>query len=80
MININSVKVGDEVHYAPGHLEAVEYENGIVKEVPDQTSDITKDKVRVVYNCGDDWENYREYTAALTDVKDLRRGWIRWKS
>ena len=25
----------------------------------------------VVYNCGDDWENYKDYTAAATNPLDL---------
>lgn len=76
MIDITTIKVGDKVHYAPGYLEAAEYENGIVKEIPNQTNDITKNKIRVVYNCAGDWENYAQYTAALTDIKDLRIDWV----
>ena len=26
----------------------------------------------VVYNCGNNWESYRDYTAAATDPKDLQ--------
>ncbi|MCK5131728.1 MAG: hypothetical protein KAR40_06195 [Candidatus Sabulitectum sp.] len=28
--------------------------------------------VFVVYHCGDDWDNYTDYTAAATYVGDLR--------
>jgi hypothetical protein len=27
--------------------------------------------VFVVYNCADDWDNYRDYTGAATDPNDL---------
>jgi hypothetical protein len=28
----------------------------------------------VVYKCGEDWDNYEDYTAAATDPKDLTWG------
>ena len=30
----------------------------------------------VVYHCNDDWDNYRDYTAASTDNQELLHGWI----
>lgn len=43
----------------------------MVKEIPDHTTD----SVRVVYNCGDDWNNFKNYTSALTNLRDLKLGW-----
>ena len=72
MITKDSVQVGDAVHYQPDHYLAEDkFENGIVKEVPEQTIS----SIRVVYNCGGDWGNYKEYTSALTDCRDLNKGW-----
>jgi len=66
------LKVGDKVCYQPAHLKAKgEYENGRVKEIPDHTFDY----VRVVYNCNGDWNNFHNYTSALTDLTDLDMGW-----
>ena len=31
--------------------------------------------VWVVFNCGDDWENYQNYTGQLTFCGDLTKGW-----
>lgn len=67
----DELKVGDNVHYAPGHYAADEYENGVVKEIPAHT----KNAVRVVYNCNGEWHRYQEYTSALTDLCDLHHGW-----
>ncbi len=63
-------KVGDRVHYQQ-EFAGDHWENGIVKEIPEHTPDA----IRVVYNCGDDWENYQNYTSALTNLTDLKRGW-----
>ena len=62
------LKKGDKVTYTrrgTGHKE-----NGIVKKNhPDGG------KAWVVYNCGGDWDNYRNYTAALTEYDLLSEGW-----
>lgn len=72
MIDIAKISVGDKVCYQPDHyLESGNFENGIVKEVPDWSTD----SVRVVYNCAGDWKNYKNYTSALTNVRDLTLGW-----
>ena len=34
-----------------------------------------EDTVRVVYHCNNDWDNYRNYTAATTNIIDLKIGW-----
>jgi len=72
MIDIRNIKIGDKVHYNP--LRYIEtsrkYENGIVKEIVDQ------EYIRVVYHCDNDWENYKNYTGAMTATRDLFYGWI----
>lgn len=50
---------------------ADKWENGIVKEVPDWSTE----QVRVVYNCAGDWKNYENYTSVLTNIRDLFIGW-----
>ena len=64
----DKIIVGDKVHYQPEHYDIAE--NGIVKEITTVNS-----HVRVVYHCGGDWDNYQDYTGALTRVDDLKEGW-----
>jgi hypothetical protein len=72
MINSGTIQIGAKVHYQPEHYKANgKFENGIVKEVPEHTTTA----VRVVYNCGGDWKNYKNFTSALTNVNDLYYGW-----
>ncbi len=87
MIDISKIKVGDKVHYLPKHYKNSvpifeedglstdgyedHWENGIVKEVYDWNDK----EIRVVFNCADDWENYKNYTSALTSIFDLNLGW-----
>jgi hypothetical protein len=72
MINLATIKIGDKVHYQPEYYKDNDkYENGIVKSVGDNAID----SVFVVYNCGGEWNNYQNYTAALTNVRDLYTGW-----
>ena len=66
------LKVGEEVHYQPEHYKADDrFENGIVKSIPEHTNE----SVFVVYNCGGKWHKYMNYTAALTNKRDLNIGW-----
>lgn len=68
-----SFEVGERVHYIrDNHLDKPEtFENGIVKTLhPDGG------KAWVVYNCRGEWENYKDYTGALTDYSNLRKGWV----
>ena len=75
--DISKIKVGDKVHYMPAYkLKDNIYENGIVKEIPDNQLEY----VRVVYNCCGDWKNYQNYTSALTNIRDLYNGWNHSKS
>ncbi len=69
MIDIAKVKVGDKVHYIPDG--STQYENGVVKEIPDNQFT----SVRVVYHCNGEWDNYMDYTSALTPTKHLFTGW-----
>ena len=67
-----NMKKGDKVHYIPFEgCDETQMENGIVKrETPDKTGAF------VVYNCGGDWDNYENYTAASTNFRDLKPGWV----
>ena len=71
MIDISLLAVGTKVFYQPSHYGSDRWENGIVKEIPQHSVD----SVRVVYNCSGDWKNYKDYTSALTNVRDLHLGW-----
>ena len=73
MIDITTLKVGDEVHYQPDHYGPDEYENGIIKEIRPERID----GVWVVYNCNGEWHRYTDFTSALTNLRDLKRGWRR---
>jgi len=70
-IDISKIKIGDRVCYQPSHYEEDKWENGMVKEL----SEHTNTSLRVVYNCASDWDNFKNYTSALTDVRDLKLGW-----
>jgi hypothetical protein len=72
MILPGVLKPGDKVHYQPEHYLSDDcFENGIVKEIPTHTTDA----VRVVYHANDDWDNYFNYTSALTNLRDLNLDW-----
>lgn len=72
MIDISKIKIGDKVCYQPAHFkECGKWENGMVKEIPDHTNTA----IRVVYNCASDWDNFSDYTSALTNICDLTPGW-----
>jgi len=45
-------------------------ERGIVK-----SACLDRAYVFVVYNCNNDWENYKNYTAVRTRISDLTIGW-----
>ena len=72
MIDISKLKIGEKVHYKPDHYGNNEFENGLVKEVLEWPIN----SVRVVYNCDCDWKNFKDYTSALTNLRDLRLGWL----
>jgi hypothetical protein len=41
----------------------------MVKEIPDIHN------VRVVYHCAGEWDNFKNYTSALTPIDYLHKGW-----
>jgi hypothetical protein len=55
-------KIGDKVNYKGK-------ENGIIKSLSEYGA-------YVVFSCGNDWDNYQNYTAALCGKNDLTLGWI----
>lgn len=59
--------IGQAVTYNPGHTPP---EPGMIKSL---SSD--PDAYFVVYHCNDDWEDYQNYTGALTNKRDLIIGW-----
>jgi hypothetical protein len=65
MITIDEIKEGDKVHYTSPYGNK---QNGIVKT-------IDEDRVFVVYNCDKQWDDYLNYTAALTHLDHLSLGW-----
>lgn len=69
MIDFDTASVGDKVHYI-GYLGATP-ENGKIKEIPEHT----REAVRVVYNCAGEWDRFKAYTSALTNVNELFPGW-----
>ena len=60
------MKIGDKVAYIRHDSS---FENGIVKSFG------VNDTVFVVYNCGGEWDNYKDYTAANTEKSQLVLGW-----
>jgi len=84
-MNIAELKIGDKVCYQPKHYigfykttneegETIitdKYENGMVKEIPNHTNTA----IRVVYNCAGNWNDFKNYTSALTSLSDLTIGW-----
>lgn len=83
MINLATLKVGDKVHYQPSHHGSTHWENGwengMIKEIPDFATDpdahVGHKCIRVVYNCAGDWDKFKDYTSALTHIRDLKLGW-----
>lgn len=71
MIDIATLRVGDQVHYQPEQYGEQKWENGIIKEIRKGKTD----GVFVVYNCAGNWERYRDYTSASTNLRDLKLGW-----
>lgn len=58
------MKIGDWVVYYDGNKTP---ELGRIKSF----SVNSRDNVFVVYHCGGDWENYKNYTGASSDVECL---------
>jgi hypothetical protein len=71
MLDQAALRVGDRVHYQPDHYQNNEWENGMIREIPSHTNE----SVRVVFHCAGDWRNFKNYTSALTNLRDLKKGW-----
>lgn len=65
-MNKEDLYVGQSVTYSPGHGKK---EKGIIKGFASNGNPF------VVYNCGEEWDNYRNYTGANTNPRDLIDGW-----
>jgi len=67
------MQVGDKVNYIPFEgCDPELIENGIIKSI----HQLQVGFVYVVYKCGGDWDNYMDYTGALTEIKGLEEGWV----
>jgi len=71
MIKQAEVKVGDKVSFQPPHYREDQWENGIVKEIPEEYTSY----VRVVFKCDGKWDKYQDYTSVLTHCRDLHLDW-----
>ena len=70
MVDVTKIYKGDRVHYMPDHYKkSGRFENGKVKSIAPNGG------VFVVYNCGGNWDNFENYTAANTRPEDLNLGW-----
>jgi hypothetical protein len=71
MLDIATLKIGQKVHYQPKHYKEDQWENGMIKEIPDHTNNA----IRVVFHCNGDWNKFQDYTSQLTNLNDLKSGW-----
>ena len=62
---LHTFKKGQKVTYVTEY----EKEKGIIKNINE------KGNVFVVYNCNNNLDNYENYTAELTSIKNLELGW-----
>lgn len=71
LVRLTQSKKGDKVHYIPFDVcDKESYENGMVKENCDD-----EENLWVVYHCGEEWDNFENYTAANTSIRQLEIGW-----
>lgn len=63
---------GDKVHYTSHNGKK---ENGIVKSIDGEMY-----VAWVVYHCNNEWDNYQDYTGALTNFSQLTLGWVEPKT
>lgn len=70
-IDLKDIKVGDRVYYQSPHSPKNTYEKGIISGV-----EKSKAHVFVVFHCNEDWDNYKNYSSQLTDLKSLYHGWV----
>jgi hypothetical protein len=71
--DISKLRPGTKVHYVPFEgCDPSQYQNGVVKAHTEHSLDL----VFVVYNCAGEWDRYQEYTGQLTNIRQLREGWV----
>ena len=59
---------GEKVTYIGNPRQGIQH--GMVRKIhPEQ------DRVAVVFNCGGNWENFENYTAARCKASELEKGW-----
>lgn len=68
LARLREFKPGDKVTFNPPGARKGEREKGIVKRVHP-----IADAIWVVFNCGEDWDNFANYTAQLVKIQDLGR-------
>jgi hypothetical protein len=61
--------LGAKVHYIRDDGSLIE--NGIIARLDNKKPGVAW----VVYHCDNKWEEYYNYTAAATPIKNLRLGW-----
>lgn len=72
---ITLLNVGDKVSYVEhidGTIVGTISQHGKIKSY--YNKDINK--IYVVFDCADNWDKYQDYTAQLTDIKQLKIGWL----
>ena len=67
-MKMSEIRVGMKVHYVDTF--ARNCENGIVKGISQRS-----EAAFVVYHCDEKWDEFYNYTAALTMLRDLYPGW-----
>ncbi len=68
MENREDLHEGDKVHCTAPFGKKT---NGIVKSFSGR-----ENFAFVVYNCNQDWENYKDYSGQSTNLDDITLGWI----
>ncbi len=68
MIDRSWFQIGSYVHYAKRNY--LYNDNGIIKGFSEDNR-----HAFIVYNCNDDWDNYKDYTGISTLIEDLLPGW-----
>jgi hypothetical protein len=67
IIQSKDFKIGQKVHYISNDGQTIT--NGLVTSVD-------RNYIFVVYNCNEDWINYKKYTSEKTPINNLHIGWI----
>lgn len=62
------MKPGDKVHYIKSEGKS---ENGIIQRM----HPTLKNHAWIVFHCGNDWKNYKNYTGMLMSLDLVKKGW-----